>query len=317
MYSTYLGGVYAAPDSIAVEPMGNVLVSGRRTDGTSEYIAQLNATGTALVESRWFPRGSRASRIALDAAGRIHASGGESGMVTVVDPAPAVSGVLGIANAGGSTVSGRVAPGELISIYGWSLGGRVLFNDTPGAILYASPSQINTIVPFESRPGERLTISVRNGATETARAIVATAAAQPEIFKLPTGQDAALNEDGTVNTAANPAKVGSIVSLWGTGSAGWRSDVIEGSTNTTELQYLPVSAAVSSMSPSRVQFAGAAPGMPARVFQINLKLPDTLYFPPDQQVQRVGLPPCGSGGRRSGVGVREAVSVIRRASRIL
>ena len=80
---------------------------------------------------------------------------------------------------------GRVVPGELISIYGWSLGDRVFFDDVPAPILYASPNQVNTIVPFAPGVGQRVTVSVRKNGVESAKAIVALTQAQPEIFKFP------------------------------------------------------------------------------------------------------------------------------------
>jgi uncharacterized protein (TIGR03437 family) len=108
--------------------------------------------------------------------------------------------------------------------------------------------------------------------------------AQPEIFKLPNSQfAAALNEDGTVNSASNPAKAGSLVSVWGTGAPGWPRETRDGSVNPAlPLVYLSLRAIAGyqELTPTTpTTFTGAAPGMIAGVFQINLGLPATVYPP--------------------------------------
>ena len=294
-YSTFIDyNDGSLPNAIAVDASGSAYVSG----GTPDYIVQLHPAGTALLRDNRYPEGSRSAHIVLDTNHGIHASGGNTGVVTVLSPALASSGLYGVANAAGTAVTGRVAAGELISIYGWSLGDRVFFNDTPGAILYASDEQINTIVPFSVRVGAPLKISVRRAGIETASAVVAVAAAHPELFKTRELHAAALNQDGSVNSEQNPASVGSVVTVWGTGAAGWAPATEAGSINRSDpLQYLPVGAVVSEPSPSQVQFAGAAPGLVAGVFQINLKLPDNIYFFRD--VQTLALYPV-AGLERGG-----------------
>lgn len=56
-----------------------------------------------------------------------------------------------------SFVSGAVAPGELVTVFGDNLGDRgcagpaeeILFNGVPAATLFLSPNQINAEVPWE------------------------------------------------------------------------------------------------------------------------------------------------------------------------
>ena len=152
-------------------------------------------------------------------------------------------------------------------------------DEVPAHVLYASPNQVNAIVPFVAFGRKQATISVRRNGVDTARAVVAITRAQPEIFKLPTGQAAALNEDGTVNSKDNPARAGSLVSVWGTGAPDWPRDTKDGSVNpSTPLLYLGIGAA-GYQSYSQVTFAGAAPGMVAGVFQINFRLPANVNPP--------------------------------------
>ncbi len=263
LYSTFLGHKESAPDSIAVDASANVFVSSNGLNrSAADYIAEVNPTGSTLLLDNTYASGSRGTQIAIDAAGRLHAVGGPAGVVTIVDRTPPPSGMSGVANAAGSSVVGRVARGELISIYGWSLGDSVFFDDAPTSVLYSSPTQINAIVPFAPSGRERVTISVRKNGIETARGVVAITEAQPEIFKLRSLQAAALNEDGSVNSDTNPAKAGSLIAVWGTGTAGWPTDISAGSTNPfSPLLYLPVGASVDYSSASQITFAGAAPGL--------------------------------------------------------
>lgn len=275
VYSTFIGHNGAVPTALALDSSGAAYVShGGQTDGADDYIAAVNPTGSALGFDNSYARGSRGARIAVDGSSRIHAAGA-AGVVTMVDRTPPASGMSGVANAAGALVTGRVAPGELISIYGWNLGDQVWVDELPAPILYASASQVNAVVPFGVAGRERVTVTVRRGGIDTARAVVAVVRAQPEIFK------GVLNQDGTLNSASNPAKAGSIVTLWGTGASGWPPDLIkDGAITPNEpLLYLGVTALAGSDVYSTVFFAGAAPGMVAGVFQMNVQLPASTYPP--------------------------------------
>jgi uncharacterized protein (TIGR03437 family) len=81
--------------------------------------------------------------------------------------------------------------------------------------------------------------------------------------------------DGTVNTAANPLKVGDWVSLFATGEGqttpGGVDGKLGGSTPATPL--LPVVVTVGGI-PAELQYAGIVPGKVAGLLQVNVKIPD-------------------------------------------
>jgi uncharacterized protein (TIGR03437 family) len=110
----------------------------------------------------------------------------------------------------------------------------------------------------------------------------------PAIFMVG-GQGAIVNQDGTVNTPSNPARLGSIVSIYATGT-GWLESsplgppgsgtgVRNGQVTPLPPPYFLVEntpqvtfAGVQGM----VLWAGSAPGLIAGVTQINVQLPATL-----------------------------------------
>jgi uncharacterized protein (TIGR03437 family) len=98
---------------------------------------------------------------------------------------------------------------------------------------------------------------------------------------------AALNQDGTVNSAANPAAPGSIVSIFATGLGPMTPPQSDGSIvipplpiNTIPIQVYGEPASLSPLPPASVplpiQYAGQAPYRVAGVSQINFSLIDTV-----------------------------------------
>jgi uncharacterized protein (TIGR03437 family) len=89
------------------------------------------------------------------------------------------------------------------------------------------------------------------------------------------GQLAALNQDGSVNNDANPAKAGSVITLYATGQGvveGMPADgqTAQGLINTPEMPQVFINSGY--VSPGFVQFSGLAPGF-AGLWQINVQVP--------------------------------------------
>ncbi len=146
--------------------------------------------------------------------------------------------VAAIANAASYT-SSAVSPGEIVVLFGTGIGpatltqgtiadGRltssigqttVAFDGIPAPLIYASATQISAIVPYGIDSGQTVvTVTAANGASLPFGMAVAPSA--PGLFTAGSsgsGPLAALNADGTVNTADNPARAGDPVVLFGTG----------------------------------------------------------------------------------------------------
>jgi uncharacterized protein (TIGR03437 family) len=202
-----------------------------------------------------------------------------------------------LTNAAGGIATGRIAPGEAISIYGPHIGAfpavqatssgmlptalagaQVLFDDIPAPLLYVSDSQINAMVPYgvAGHTTSDLRI-VFNGMTSPPFR-TAVAASQLGIFA-----NAAVNPDGTLNSTAHRAKPGDFLSIWGTG-AGWPT-LTDGQIATGAASDGGAFSAIllewqngnSADVPLNVAYSGAAPGLPAGIFQVNVQLPPGAY----------------------------------------
>src|SRR5260370_12775250 len=140
--------------------------------------------------------------------------------------------VTGVTNAA-SSMTGPVAPGEFVSIYGSSLGpakyavaagsqkglahAKVTFNGIEAFLTLASATQINALVPYGV--GSKADMMVQyNGLTSDVFPLATTNAA-PGIFtqQYGPGQIWATNPDYTFNGASNPVARGGYVSIWATG----------------------------------------------------------------------------------------------------
>jgi|SRR5215471_2730207 len=91
----------------------------------------------------------------------------------------------------------------------------------------------------------------------------------PGIFTLNqtgAGQAAAINSDGTVNTAANPVKIGGFISVYATGA---------GQTSAAGAPVLPVSVSVDGIR-ATIQYAGSSPGQVAALMQVNVQIPNNV-----------------------------------------
>ena len=194
--------------------------------------------------------------MALDPNDHVYITGAELGNFPVVPgsfdwnasgafilnlaPTPLPVGSIGcIVNAAGRT-SGSIAPGEIADIVGHgigtseamsavvtggrigsSLGGvQVFFDGLPAPILYADTDRIRVVVPMDGLSTLPVTVQVLNGTTVIPPVVVSAAVAAPGIFTVDgsaEGLALIINEDGTLNSERNPARQGSIVTMYATG----------------------------------------------------------------------------------------------------
>ncbi len=217
--------------------------------------------------------------------------------LTVDPPLPRASFVVNAA----SFLSGPVAPGEIITIFGSNFGPsspaglrltsagtvdtqlsetRVLFDGAPAPLVYVSQSQISAIVPYEvyGRASTRLQVEYKGVRTDPNE--IAVANAIPAIFP-----GAVLNQDSSANSPQNGAEPGSIIVFYATGEG--QTDP-RGSTGaiTGDVLPKPVLNVVVQIGgrTAEILYAGAAPGLPAVVIQVNARVPDDATRGADAQL---------------------------------
>ena len=233
------------------------------------------------------------------------ATDSSAGAVTVngVDGAVAIQGAAGsgarlqpsgVLN-GASLLPGPVAPGEIVTLVGAGIGPAqpqlpagsptntaldgisVLFDGTPAPLLYAAPNQVNAIAPYaiDGKASTQVQVTQRGQTVADLRLSVADGA--PAIFTLDgsgVGQGAILNQDSTLNSAANPAAKGSIVVVFATGAGQTDPGGMDGQIAGDNLPgpLLPVSVQIGGRD-AQILYAGAAPGMVAGLLQVNCTVP--------------------------------------------
>lgn len=243
-------------------------------------------------------------------AGLLFNSNGPTG-VGVVELGPDLTAIspvnIGCIANGASFLSGSVTAGEIVSIFGSGLGpatpaiwaldsnGRlastlddvqVTFDGLPAPLLYVQDGQINAITPWELA-GKTTTqmCVVYSGNQQCVTPSVAAAA--PAVFVTgqkggEAGNAVAVNQDGTLNSSASPAPVGSIISIYATGLGAVSPAQPDGAivqlplpalVNTAQVNFVPADPQNTNSIPAEVLYAGPAPFQVAGLYQINIRIP--------------------------------------------
>jgi uncharacterized protein (TIGR03437 family) len=158
------------------------------------------------------------------------------------------------------------------------LGGvRVLIGGVPAPLIFVSAGQLSAVVPYAIDVGLGASVEVEYGGAVSRASGGEVALTAPGIFTADgsgAGQATALNQDFSINSAANPAAAGSVVVLYGTGAGQMTPTPDDGAVIGRDLPrpVLPVSATVNGQY-ADILYAGGAPGLVAGVLQVNLRLP--------------------------------------------
>lgn len=192
--------------------------------------------------------------------------------------------------------TGAVAPGEMVALYGNGLGPaqgvqptgypaqaagvQVTFDGVPAPLQWVQDSQINAAVPFSvAGPTTKICATYNGGNPNCLTWPVAPAA--PGVLTWDGTNALAVNQDGTLNSASNPAPQDSIVAIFATGLGPVNAPLADGSL--APISPLPVNTypatigapfnigVVPAMSYLPADYAGPAPTQIAGTSQINFK----------------------------------------------
>jgi len=222
-----------------------------------------------------------------------------------LSPGSVAPPVLGPVLSGASFIQGAIAPGEIITLRGFELGTgglpvdlastEVLINGKAAPLLYASPSQVNAIVPYEVAGQRAATVQVVYYDVGSQVWSLPVAPAAPGIFTQDStgaGQAAVLNQDNSVNGSSQPAARGTVIQIFATGipvaGAVTGSITPAAAPGTTD----PVSVSIGGVT-APIQYAGPAPGEVAGVIQVNAIVPDNAPTGPAVPIFLSVSPPQG------------------------
>jgi uncharacterized protein (TIGR03437 family) len=230
-------------------------------------------------------------------------TGGGSDAVIVKIAGIAISvsadGVVGAAD----FLTGPVSPGQILSVFGARVGAsrlvvaeldsesrfprelagvRVLFNGEPAPIVFSIRGQTNVIAPFSIAGKSTVELQVELGGVLSEAVTLEVAAARPGIFSATqtgVGQAALLNQDFSVNSAANPAAPGSVVQIFLTGGGALSQTAVDGGLVPAVAPFPALTQDVAVRiggQEAQIAYAGAAPGLVFGVIQINAFVPAGL-----------------------------------------
>jgi len=174
-----------------------------------------------------------------------------------------------------------VAPGSIVSLFGKFTGSQTnaagayplprkigeteVFVDGKAApLFYASTGQINFQLPAATAPGQSA-VEIRVGGQAVTKTTVTVLPNGPGLF-------VAANPDGSVNSGANPARRGDVLTIYGTGQGAVTPAVDDGvaAAGISSSGAVPNAFLANQQMP--VRFSGLAPGF-AGLWQINVQLP--------------------------------------------
>jgi uncharacterized protein (TIGR03437 family) len=228
-----------------------------------------------------------------------------------------------------SYVGGAVAAGEIVTIFGSAIGPeqpvsasfaanrllgttlaetRVLFGGLPAPLLYVSAAQTTAIVPQAVASMSSVAVQVEYRGTLSNPVTLPVLRAHPGIFTpnaSGTGQAAVVNEDGTLNSASNPARRGSVIAIFGTGGGPTDPALADGQiagdpppklkipvTVTFEVELTCGNCDCGYTEQAEPLYVGAVAGF-AGLMQVNVRVPDAVrqgYWPVTLAFEGSGAP---------------------------
>ena len=313
----------AYPSSLAVDAAGNIYIADsynqriRRVSAATGIITTVAGTkfsgytgdgGSSTSAELSFPR-----VVLLDPSGNIYISDTQNNVIRLMTPnAPSIGGVITASGFGGFT---SIAPGAFIEIYGSNLaadslnwgssfngvnaptslaGTMVTIGGQPAFIAYASPGQVNALVPSNVGTGQQqITVTTAIGTSAAYTVTVNPTAAgllAPGYLNIggmqyvgalfPDYQTFVAPPGAISGYTSRRAKPGDVLIIFGVGFGPVTpnipaSQIVPGNTALT----LPFQISFGP-APATLQYAGLAPSL-VGVYQFNVVVPN---IPPSDAV---------------------------------
>jgi uncharacterized protein (TIGR03437 family) len=311
----HLNGVACTPPNVVTPGVAacTLTLSAPAAAGMTFKLSSVNPNISIIPASVGVPAGGKGAKFNITASAvntialaPVTATLGAQSLSTTVILAPHGGGVLtaAIVNAA-NYANGPVAPGEIVSILGSGIGppdgaglqlesglvanklagARVLFDGVAAPLLYAGGDQINAVVPYGVAGRASTQVQAEYLGARSKALTVPIAAASFGIFTMDAsgaGQGAILNQDASVNSAANPATPGSIVVIYATGEGQVSPRPVDGSITGSGALAKPLGKVTVWIAGAQAEvlYAGAAPGQVAGVLQVNARIPGGIASGP-------------------------------------
>lgn len=167
--------------------------------------------------------------------------------------------------------AGRDLPLELNGV-------RVWFDGHPAPILMVGPNRVVSVVPSrlweQDRPYPLVEVAAGEMSSGRRLALVVPWIS-PKVLTDDQGRAVARNEDGTENSVANPARAGSVVTLYATGLGPMTPPLADGSVATAQVSR-PVArfdVYFNSAGPAAADVS-TMPGFVSALLQVNVRVPE-------------------------------------------
>ncbi len=168
-------------------------------------------------------------------------------------------------------------------------GTQVTFGGVVAPIVYTSANEVSVMVPYEIANQTSTAVVVTYNGVASNPINLRVAAAAPGLYTLlgnGSGQAAILNQDGTVNSIANPESSPRIISLFGTGEGVISPAQADGTINPNGLPQSSFTQPVTvtfgtppntvTVPAASITYSGEAPTLFSGIFQINVRIPAGL-----------------------------------------
>lgn len=207
-----------------------------------------------------------------------------------------------------SNNNSQFAPGEIVSLFGNGLGPataaapqvtaqsafpkqfenvQVTVNGLPAPLLYVADNQVNAVVPWAVPTGQNAAVCVTYNEVSTNCLNEPFAVQAIGLFTWDGYYAVAINQDGSVNCASHPAKVGSQVAIFGTGfgplappqqdgaivHAPWPAESIDIGMYWATFQPVQLGSTQETEHPIALDYFGNALESVAGLTQINFTVP--------------------------------------------
>jgi uncharacterized protein (TIGR03437 family) len=176
---------------------------------------------------------------------------------------------------------------------------RVLFDGAPAPMVFAGNGQCGAILPYSAAASASVQVQVEFQGVRGSSMTLPVASSAPGLFARDgsgSGPGLILDPMGNLNSDVNPAPKGSTVILYATGEGQTADSGVSGRLSAAPFPrpLLPVSVTIDGVD-AQIAYAGAAPGLPAGLLQINVLVPEAARSGAVPVLLTIGNAPSQTG----------------------